>query len=154
MFLVFLAGFVVFASGVAKSTPAFVEHADGIVVLTGGSHRLPEAARLLADGRGNRLLISGANRMTSREDLHRKSGISREMFECCVDIGYEAQDTPGNADETMQWVTDKGLLEVDHRHLELSHAAQPDRARPRHARRPAGALSGGCAGLPQGALVA
>ncbi len=112
MFLVFLAGFVVFASGVAKSTPAFVEHADGIVVLTGGSHRLPEAARLLADGRGNRLLISGANRMTSREDLHRKSGISREMFECCVDIGYEAQDTPGNADETLQWAAAKGFSKL------------------------------------------
>lgn len=107
MVLLFLAGFVVFASRVAKSTPASVERADGIVVLTGGSHRLAEAARLLADGRGDRLLISGANRMTSRDDLYRKSGISWQMFECCVDIGYEAQDTPGNADETMQWATDK-----------------------------------------------
>ena len=77
MVLVFLAGFVVFASGVARSTPTIVERADGIVVLTGGSHRLAEAARLLADGRGSRLLISGANRITSRDDLQRKSGISR-----------------------------------------------------------------------------
>ena len=29
------------------------------------------------------------------------------MFDCCVDIGYEAQDTPGNADETMQWAADQ-----------------------------------------------
>jgi uncharacterized SAM-binding protein YcdF (DUF218 family) len=109
MVLLFLAGFVVFANRVAKSTPVFVEHADGIVVLTGGSHRLAEAARLLADGRGERLLISGANRMTSRDDLYRNSGISWQMFECCVDIGYEAQDTPGNAEETMQWAADKGF---------------------------------------------
>jgi uncharacterized SAM-binding protein YcdF (DUF218 family) len=109
MVLLFLAGFVVFANRVAKSTPAIVEHADGIVVLTGGSHRLAEAARLLADGRGGRLLISGANRMTSRDDLYRNSGISWDMFECCVDIGYEAQDTPGNAEETMQWAADKGF---------------------------------------------
>jgi uncharacterized SAM-binding protein YcdF (DUF218 family) len=107
MVLVFLAGFLVFASGVASSTPTAVERADGIVVLTGGSHRLAEAARLLADRRGNRLLISGANRMTSRDDLQRKSGISVEMFDCCVDIGYEAQDTPGNADETMHWAADQ-----------------------------------------------
>lgn len=107
MVLVFLAGFIAFASGVASSTPTVVERADGIVVLTGGAHRLPEAARLLADGRGSRLLISGANRITSRDDLQRKSGISWEMFDCCVDIGYEAQDTPGNADETMHWAADK-----------------------------------------------
>jgi uncharacterized SAM-binding protein YcdF (DUF218 family) len=105
--LAFLAGFLVFASRVAPNTPASVERADGIVVLTGGSHRLPEAARLLADGRGNRLLISGANRITSRDDLHRKSGISRELFEHRVDIGYDAQDTGGNADETMQWAAEK-----------------------------------------------
>ncbi len=30
-----------------------------------------------------------------------------EMFDCCVDIGYEAQDTPGNADETMHWAADQ-----------------------------------------------
>ena len=107
MVLVFLAGFLAFASGVASSTPTVVERADGIVVLTGGSHRLAEAARLLADHRGSRLLISGANRITSRDDLQRKSGISAEMFDCCVDIGYEAQDTPGNADETMHWAADQ-----------------------------------------------
>ena len=65
MVLVFLAGFLAFASGVASSTPTIIERADGIVVLTGGSHRLAEAARLLAERRGSRLLISGANRMTS-----------------------------------------------------------------------------------------
>lgn len=107
MVLVFLAGFLAFASGVASSTPTIVERADGIVVLTGGSHRLAEAARLLADRRGGRLLISGANRITSRDDLQRKSGISVETFDCCVDIGYEAQDTPGNADETMHWAADQ-----------------------------------------------
>jgi uncharacterized SAM-binding protein YcdF (DUF218 family) len=106
-FLAFLAGFIAFAGGVAHNTPSFIESADGIVVLTGGSHRLAEAARLLADRRGGRLLISGANRMTSADDLQRQSGISREMFECCVDIGYDAQDTPGNAEETQQWAAAK-----------------------------------------------
>jgi uncharacterized SAM-binding protein YcdF (DUF218 family) len=112
MVLVFVAGFVAFANGVASSTPAVVERADAIVVLTGGAHRLPEAARLLADGRGSRLLISGANRMTSRDDLQRKSGISSEMFDCCVDIGYEAQDTPGNADETLQWAASQKFTKL------------------------------------------
>ena len=78
MLLVFLAGFVIFAQRRrADLRRRSCVHADGIVVLTGGEHRLAEAARLLAEGRGKRLLISGANRMTSRDDLQRKSGISR-----------------------------------------------------------------------------
>ena len=72
----FLGGFVIFASSITRYVAAAGSgRADGIVVLTGGEHRLSEAARLLAEGRGKRLLISGANRMATREDLHRKSGL-------------------------------------------------------------------------------
>ena len=77
----FLGGFVVFASSIAHYAPAAGLQADGIVVLTGGEHRLSEAARLLAEGRGTRLLISGVNRATTRHDLHRKSGLSTAMFD-------------------------------------------------------------------------
>ena len=73
----FLGGFVIFASSIAHYAPAVGVQADGIVVLTGGEHRLSEAARLLAEGRGKRLLISGVNRATTRHDLYRKSGLSR-----------------------------------------------------------------------------
>jgi hypothetical protein len=66
---------------------------------------LAETARLLADTAAS-TLISGANRMTSRDDLIVRA-ISGGDVRVCVDIGYEAQDTPGNADETMQWATDK-----------------------------------------------
>jgi len=76
-------------------------------VLTGGEHRLIEAARLLAEGRGKRLLITGANRMATREDLHRKSGLAPALFECCVDIGYDALTTSGNAQETKAWARDR-----------------------------------------------
>lgn len=99
----FLAGFVVFASMIARATPSLDERAEAIVVLTGGKHRLAEAARLLTERRGERLLISGVNRMTSREDLLHKSGLSSHDFECCVDIGYEAHTTSGNAEETRDW---------------------------------------------------
>jgi uncharacterized SAM-binding protein YcdF (DUF218 family) len=104
----FLGGFVVFASSVNRYTTGAGARAEGIVVLTGGEHRLREAARLLAEGRGKRLLISGANRMASRDDLHAKSGLSAELFECCVDIGYDALTTSGNAEETKAWARDKG----------------------------------------------
>ena len=99
----FLGGFVVFASSITHYVAAGGARADGIVVLTGGEHRLSEAARLLAEGRGKRLLITGANRMATREDLLRKSGVAPELFECCVDVGYDALTTIGNAQEAMVW---------------------------------------------------
>ena len=109
----FLGGFVIFASSINRYVVAAESgRADGIVVLTGGEHRLSEAARLLAEGRGKRLLISGANRMATREDLHRKSGLSPALFECCVDIGYDALTTSGNALETKAWAADRGYTRL------------------------------------------
>ncbi len=105
----FLGGFVVFASSIGRFAPSAAVQADGIVVLTGGEHRLREAARLLAEGRGKRLLISGANRVATREDLHRKSGLAPVLFNCCVDIGYDAHTTSGNAEEAKAWAGDKGF---------------------------------------------
>lgn len=102
----FLGGFVIFASSVAHFATSARAHGDGIVVLTGGEHRLVEAARLLAQGRGKRLLISGANPMASREDLHKKSGLPPGLFDCCVDVGYLALTTTGNALETKAWARD------------------------------------------------
>jgi uncharacterized SAM-binding protein YcdF (DUF218 family) len=104
----FFGGFVIFASSIAHFAPAAGLQADGIVVLTGGEHRLSEAARLLAEGRGTRLLISGVNRATTRHDLHRKTGLSTGLFER-VDVGYAAHDTSGNAEETKAWATTHGF---------------------------------------------
>ena len=105
----FLAGFVVFASCATQLSAKDDERADGIVVLTGGEHRLSEAARLLSQGRGKRLLISGANRMATPEDLHRNSGLDAALFRLRVDIGYAAHDTFGNADETRAWARAHGF---------------------------------------------
>jgi uncharacterized SAM-binding protein YcdF (DUF218 family) len=104
----FLGGFLVFASSIAHYAPAADLQGDGIVVLTGGEHRLSEATRLLAEGRGKRLLISGVNRATTRHDLYRKSGLSTSLFER-VDVGYAAHDTSGNAEETKAWAAAHGF---------------------------------------------
>lgn len=104
----FVAGFLVFASLVTRPADNADAKADGIVVVTGGQHRLVEAARLLAEGRGSRLLISGANRQVSREDIQKRSGLGPDMFEN-VDVGYEALDTVGNADETRDWARAQGF---------------------------------------------
>ncbi len=97
-------GFVVFGivSTRSKDQRADVT-GDGIVVLTGGEARIQAAARLLSDQRAKRLLISGVNKSTNRADLLLLSGLKKETFSCCVDLGYQALNTAGNAHEARGW---------------------------------------------------
>lgn len=104
LFLV-MAGLMVFVRVVDSHKPSGFERADGIVVLTGGERRIVGALGLLADGRGRRLLISGVNRANSRAHVLNRLGAPTDMlFTCCIDIGYRAHDTIGNAEETLAWV--------------------------------------------------
>jgi uncharacterized SAM-binding protein YcdF (DUF218 family) len=97
------AGLAAFGT-VATERRTYAEGAvDGVVVLTGGEHRLTEASRIFTSGTARRLLISGVNRQTTREDIRRISTIPPQLFDCCVDIGYAALDTVGNAEETRAW---------------------------------------------------
>jgi uncharacterized SAM-binding protein YcdF (DUF218 family) len=104
----FAFGFVLFATAVMRDPIGGWEKADGIVVLTGGDSRIIAGAKLLADGRAKRLLISGVNRRARREDIEKISGLDHKTFTCCVDLGYEALDTVGNADEARSWARANG----------------------------------------------
>ena len=101
--IVLVGGFFVFALTLAREEPTLSVKTEGIVAFTGGSDRVIEAAAILARGQAQRLLITGVNRATRSSVLARLLPVSREMFDCCIDLGYEAQDTAGNARETRQW---------------------------------------------------
>ena len=79
--------------------------AQGIVALTGGnsSERLSAAMGLLEDGYGRRVLVSGVDPIASRADIRRVSRAVRRLYDCCVDLGFTAADTVGNARETASW---------------------------------------------------
>lgn len=99
-------GFMVFAARVMREPTPNDARADGIVVLTGTDSRILAGARLLRDGRAKRLLISGVNRQTTRGEILKLTGLSGTPFEHAVDLGYEALDTIGNADEARAWADD------------------------------------------------
>lgn len=105
------AGLVIFAATIAHYTPLRTLDlpADAVVVLTGGELRIREAIQLFSQGKARRLLISGVNRTTTRDDVKRLSGINTLLFECCIDMGYAALDTIGNADEARAWTTTWGF---------------------------------------------
>ncbi|MCB1484504.1 MAG: YdcF family protein [Hyphomicrobiaceae bacterium] len=107
-------GFMLFATSVMReqSTAAALTNADGIVVLTGAAARISAGAELLKQGHGKRLLISGVNRITTKNDVERLSGLDHKSFTCCVDLGYEALDTVGNADEARTWANANGYRKL------------------------------------------
>jgi uncharacterized SAM-binding protein YcdF (DUF218 family) len=103
---IWAAGLFAFAARVQQSTPAAdPEPAEGIVVLTGANsnERIAAAVNLLADNLGRRVLVSGVNREVSREELRTASKAVRRLYDCCVDLGFTAADTVGNARETAEW---------------------------------------------------
>lgn len=108
----FVFGFILFAANVMRPPPLTTDRADGIIVLTGGDFRIGEGARLLQDGLASRMLISGVNAKTGRDDLIKLSGLATNTFDCCVELGYAAQDTVGNAEEARTWAQGRGLTRL------------------------------------------
>jgi len=102
-------GYVRFASGIVGSEPVAVPRTDAIVVVTGGSQRIGDAISLLGAERGSRLLISGVNEKTGREELAKLNPSARELLACCVDLDYRARNTIGNAIETRRWQRKHGF---------------------------------------------
>lgn len=102
--IAWMVGFWDFATRVRRpaENPA---QADAIVALTGGSlQRLSTGVRLLEQHKGERLLISGVNRVvTDDELLHDALGVDQALASCCIDLGRGADDTLGNASETAAW---------------------------------------------------
>lgn len=78
---------------------------DAIVVLTGGSGRVPAGLDLLSAGMGRTLFLSGVGADVTLNDLDATSAITvpgplRER----VVLGHAAVDTIGNAHETARWM--------------------------------------------------
>lgn len=101
--VLFAAGFLNFVASLPHTRPSLPDHADGIVVLTGGSERLAEALTLLGAKKARRLLISGVHPETSESDLRIRIPGKSSLYECCIDLDRQALDTPGNAEQAALW---------------------------------------------------
>lgn len=101
-------GFALFIREARSITPDPATSADAIVVLTGGDSRVVTGVRLLEDGKGRRLLISGVNPGVPAADIAAAAGAPPELFACCIDTGDQAANTIGNAAETAHWARAHG----------------------------------------------
>jgi uncharacterized SAM-binding protein YcdF (DUF218 family) len=103
--LIWAVGLFAFADRVDRYAPsADPPAADAIVALTGASDvRIAQGMRLLEADKGKRLLVSGVNRAATREDVRDVIRAYGKLYDCCVDLGFQAETTLGNAQETAEW---------------------------------------------------
>src|SRR5262249_13536146 len=99
-----LLGLLLFAHDVNEAPEGDAKNArpaDGIVVLTGGTERLPAGLALLNAHAAPRMLVSGVDPRAKTERLFGK--IPHKLKSCCITLGTHAEDTSGNAREAAAW---------------------------------------------------
>jgi uncharacterized SAM-binding protein YcdF (DUF218 family) len=106
-FVLWFGGFAWFTQQIptAQTEP---KPADAIVILTGGKGRLEYSLRLLTQGKGKTLFISGVGNIKNFDDLlNRFPGDLQKQVRAlppsAIELGREAENTIGNAQETAHW---------------------------------------------------
>ena len=111
--LVFLLAWAVGLVWFARHLPSAVadpdRRTDAIVVLTGGQGRLRQGLDLLSARKADKLFVSGVHRGVEAAQLLEISRQAPEELACCVTLGYEADDTHGNAMESARWIGEQGF---------------------------------------------
>lgn len=85
---------------------------DAIVVLTGGTGRVDMGLQLLKKDFAKQLFVSGVARGVDVAALLRVAQNAPKELECCISVGYRADDTAGNAAETAGWVKARGIKSI------------------------------------------
>lgn len=105
LFVIWLLGLLWFATNVTLAEPKDVDmKTDAIIVLTGATNRIDEGVTLLKDKKSDLLFISGVNKDIT--NIHKITTYKGEI-PCCVELGYKATDTKGNAIEAKEWLESK-----------------------------------------------
>jgi uncharacterized SAM-binding protein YcdF (DUF218 family) len=118
---VWLLGLLGFAAAIptpSPDAPTANARTDAIIVLTGGADRLAEGFNLLNRRLADKLLISGVAQGVTLQQLIDRLGDQSatlppaEELSCCVTLGYEAESTVGNAEESAEWLHRNGATSV------------------------------------------
>ena len=112
-----IVGFTNFLMTIPADVPKDIVKSDAVVVLTGGSKRLEAGIILLEQGKAELLFVSGVNEKVTRSDILQvvdrgKILKNDQLFSCCIKLGYVAEDTTGNAKESLEWLRVNSLSSI------------------------------------------
>lgn len=110
VFLAWSFGFVWFFATVPG--PAGEIRTDAVIVPTGAAGRIQRGLEVLDKGWADRLLVSGVDLEVRPDEFAAEFGVSRRLMRCCVELGFSAIDTRGNAREIAKWVRERGVTSI------------------------------------------
>ena len=111
-FLLWAAGLYRFAQLIPEPLTGQDISTDAIVVLTGGAGRIGEGLSLLERGLAKKLFVSGVYRGVDVRELLKVARRAPGNLECCIALGYAADNTRGNAAETAEWIRRENITSV------------------------------------------
>ncbi len=100
--LVWFAGFVWFA--VALPGPIAEGASEAVIVPTGAAGRIERGLEVLETGQAKKMLVTGVDPDVKPGEFAAQFEVQMETMTCCVDLGFKAVDTRGNATETAEWI--------------------------------------------------
>lgn len=109
--LIWISGFVLFADSINSHPKDNTTKTEAIIVLTGGRNRIVEAVKLYNQGLAPKLFISGVNKNISLNDIINKHSL-RIDNENEISLGYQAENTIGNATETAKWIKKHNISSI------------------------------------------
>lgn len=102
IFLAWAFGFVWFFA--TLPAPAGEIETDAVIVPTGAAGRIQRGIEVLDKGWAKKMLVSGVDLEVRPDEFAAEFGVSRRQMRCCIDLGFAAIDTRGNAEEIAKWV--------------------------------------------------
>jgi uncharacterized SAM-binding protein YcdF (DUF218 family) len=105
-------GLILFVERIPDTVDDEERHTDAIIVLTGGTLRLEKAFELLAAKMADKLLVSGVDKGVQMDEVLAAAGLTSAELNCCVTLGYMAEDTGSNAIESAVWIRTNKLSSI------------------------------------------
>ena len=81
-------------------------------MLTGGPKRVARGVAVLEAGLAQRLFVSGVDPSVKPGEFRIAASLSKDLFACCVDLGFQANSTRSNALEVAAWVADHKIRKL------------------------------------------
>ncbi len=108
--IIWALGFVLFATTLPQPVP--LSQTDAIVVPTGSGGRIERGLDMLQQGAAEQMLVTGVDVAVQPGEFQSEYNVPARQMECCVELGFSALDTRGNARETAEWMEAQGYTSL------------------------------------------
>ncbi|MFZ1743550.1 MAG: YdcF family protein [Pontixanthobacter sp.] len=100
--IVWFMGFLWFT--IALPGPVRGQKTEAVIVPTGAAGRIEHGLKVLEAGQAKIMLVTGVDPEVKPGEFAAQFEVPKNLMKCCVELGFQAVDTRGNAAETADWI--------------------------------------------------